>query len=321
MQESEHRAITTLALIAALADGRRQAEEDFELQRIADAMGGEHDYGAIARRVLAGTIRLNEVTATLSTPEGRRSAYEAAVVVCNADGPPNDAEKGFLAELRQSLGLEGSTATLDAAARDLGAAPPAGSLLQAAPSPRAEGPRPSQAGIPAISADTVLDDLILNTAMTAAALELLPQGLASLAIIPVQARMVYRIGADFGHELDRLRIGDLAAAMGIGAVGQVFEGTARRLFGGLARGALGGVAGGVAGAATSAALTFATTYALGHAAKQYYAQGRSLSRADLQALVGRLRTEAGELYPRVESRIRELAGTLDLNDVVGRFRV
>ena len=108
--------------------------------------------------------------------------------------------------------------------------------------------------------------------------------------------------------------------VGIGAAGQVMEGVARKVLGGLATGLfgrmLGGVAGGVASSAAGAGLTFATTYALGHAARQYYAQDRTLSRDDLRALFGQLRIDAQGLYPKVESRIKERARSLNLADVL-----
>ena len=80
------------------------------------------------------------------------------------------------------------------------------------------------------------------------------------------------------------------------------------------------VAGGVAGAAAGVTLTFATTYALGHAARQYYAQGRQISGDDLRALFAKLRDDAKGIYPRVESEIRAQAQHLNLQDVVARIR-
>jgi uncharacterized protein (DUF697 family) len=217
------------------------------------------------------------------------------------------------------LEIDRTAATeLSGAATGLALAPLAG------PSPEPQvakaTSRPSQAGIPAPSRDDAIDDLILRNAMLAAALELLPQNLASLAIVPLQLRLVYRIGADYGQKLDLDQAKDLAAAVGIGAAAQVMEGVARRVVGGLARTVLGKLLGGVAGGATGVALTFGSTYALGHAAKQYYAQGRQLSRADLRSLFERLRAEAGTMYPRVEAQIRSQAATLDLSEVMKRLR-
>src|ERR1041385_1267198 len=48
-----------------------------------------------------------------------------------------------------------------------------------------------------------------------------------MAIIPLQLRLVYRIGADYGQKLDGPQIRDLLGAMGIGAAAQVMDGLAR----------------------------------------------------------------------------------------------
>ena len=65
--------------------------------------------------------------------------------------------------------------------------------------------------------------------------------------------------------------------------------------------------------AAGGAVTFATTYALGHAASQYYAQGRTLSTADLKALFTRFQGEANTVYPRVQERITAMSrsGSMD----------
>jgi uncharacterized protein (DUF697 family) len=101
---------------------------------------------------------------------------------------------------------------------------------------------------------------------------------------------------------------------------QVVDGFARKLVGGVAKSVLGrflgGLAGGVAGAATGATTAFATTYALGQAAKQYYAQGRALSTADLQALFARLKDEASRLYPQVKEQVEAQARGLDVRQVL-----
>ena len=51
---------------------------------------------------------------------------------------------------------------------------------------------------------------------TAHAIELLPENLSTLAIIPLQMRLVYQIGQSYGYELDRGHIKDLLAALGVG---------------------------------------------------------------------------------------------------------
>lgn len=307
MRDADREPLATIALIAAFADGFRAPEEVAQLKTIATEIGGG-DYDTIARRVLSGQSALADVVARLSDDEARQKAYELAVSVVYADGVATEQEKTFLADLRRSLGLDGgAVAEVDQAGAGLGAAVADPGVAEEPAAPAAP-----------------FDDQILQTAMLAAAVELLPQNLATMAIVPLQLRMVYRIGQQHGHRLDAAQVKDLAGVFGIGAAGQVVEGVARKLLGGLARGifgrALGGAAGGLTGAAAGVALTFATTYALGHAAQQYYAQGRALSRADLQALFARLKDDAGGIFPRVERQVRDLAGTLDLAEVMRRVR-
>jgi glutathione S-transferase len=78
--------------------------------------------------------------------------------------------------------------------------------------------------------------------------------------------------------------------------------------------------GGAGGVAAGVAVTFATTYALGHVAEQYYAQGQSLSAADLKALFARFRGEADTLYPRVQARIGEVARGNSLASIMQSVR-
>jgi uncharacterized protein (DUF697 family) len=177
-----------------------------------------------------------------------------------------------------------------------------------------DAPEPAAAA-PA-TGDT-LDDLILNQAMIAGALELLPEKLSTAAVIPVQLRMVYQIGQRHGQKLDADQIKDLAATFGVGATAQVLEGVVRKTLGGLAGGVLGGLAGGAAGVAAGAAVTFGATYALGHVARQYYAQGRKLSAEDLRALFERFREEAKGIYPKVQQQIEAQAKTLDVKSLLG----
>ena len=286
-------------------DGERGEAEQGQLEQVARDLGGE-DFDALARQVLSGNVKLSAVIAGFSDAEAKRQAYEMAVLVCHADGSANEKEKAFLADLKRSLAIDAAAAgELDTAAAGLAVAPVTGPTL-------GDG----DAG--------ATDALILKNAILAGALELLPQNIATLAVVPLQLRLVYRIGADHGQKLDANQVKDLAGAVGIGAAAQVMEGVARRMLGGLAKGVfgrvLGGMAGGAAGAAAGVGLTFASTYALGHAAKQYYAQGRSLSREDLKALFGRLKGEAATIYPKVEAEIRQQASTLNLSQIVGKLR-
>jgi uncharacterized protein (DUF697 family) len=168
--------------------------------------------------------------------------------------------------------------------------------------------------------DEDADTLILDQAMLTAACELLPHRLSGMAILPLQLRMVYLIGQRHGQQFDLAQAKDLAAVLGIGAAGHMMEGIVRGVLGGVGRGVLGGWLGGAAGLAAGAAVTFATTYALGHAAEQYYAQGRTLSRADLKALFAKLQVDARTVFPRVEVRIRDLAAGTNLNSILANLR-
>jgi uncharacterized protein (DUF697 family) len=291
-------AILRIAVAAALADGTCGEGERARFEGIARALGVEGVTAAPGAGALPADLR-----DLFPTPGARREAYELAVSVCNADGAVNDAEARFLAELRARLGLgDAGVSPVERDAGVLASAPVAGG-------PATPGPEAASA-----------DDTILQHAMLAAALELLPQSLATMAVIPVQLRLVYLIGQAEGQQLDGAQAKDLLAALGIGAAAQVVDGAVRKLLGTLARGLLGrvvgGVTGGVAGAAAGAATAFASTYALGHVATRYYAQGRRLDAADLRALFARLVEEAKTVYPRVRARVEEQARGLDLQQVI-----
>ena len=284
-----------IGIAAALADGVCDQRERHHLDELARAAGAESSAAFGMSETLPA-----DLTTRLDTPEARRAAYDLALAVCNADGSVNEAETRFLATLRGTLGLSEASA---AAATRTGAALGSSAVT----------------GAPAAGPAASTDDFILQQAVLAGALELLPQALASLAVIPVQLRLVYQIGKEHGQQLDAAQAKDLLATFGIGAATQVLDGAARRLLSGVASGVLGrllgGLVGGVAGSAAGAGTVFAATYALGHAADQYYRQGRKLDTADLQALFAKLRDQAQTLYPKVQAEIQERARTLDLQQL------
>ena len=161
-----------------------------------------------------------------------------------------------------------------------------------------------------------VDEFILQQAILTGAIEVLPDRLANIAVLPLQLRMVYQIGQRHGQKLDINQVKDLAATLGLGAAAQGLESVVMGLIGGLAGGLLGGLVGGATRIATGAIITFSATYALGHVAEQYYAQGRSLSKADLQALFARFQDEAKTIYPRVKEQIHGQASTLNLQSLL-----
>jgi uncharacterized protein (DUF697 family)/tellurite resistance protein len=305
MTESDREPIVTIALLAALADGQATAEEKTRLEQSLAGLGVT-SLESIAGRVAAGQIQLPDVARQLSGDDARRLAYETAVVVCHSDGPANEQEARFLGELRAALGLDaGSVGPLEQGAAAVAGAPVAAAAQVGSGAP------PPVAG---------LDEFIQQQAITAGALELLPEGLANIAILPVQLRMVYQIGQRHGQQLDANQIKDLAGTLGIGAAAQVLEGAVRKLLGGMSKGLLGGLLGGATGVVAGAAVTFATTYALGHVAKQYYAQGRRLSTQDLRALFARFQDEAKALFPKLQGQVQAQAKSLNLQSLLASFR-
>ena len=152
------------------------------------------------------------------------------------------------------------------------------------------------------------------------ALELLPQSLASMAIIPLQMKMVYEIGKAHGYELDRGHVRDLLATLGVGLTSQYVEQFGRKLVGGLLGKIGGGLLGGMGRASTGAAFSFATTYALGQVAKRYYAGGRTIDAAGLQQAFAGMLGEAKQLQGKYTAQIAEQARTLDVNKLLTTLR-
>jgi uncharacterized protein (DUF697 family)/tellurite resistance protein len=296
MNEQDKRPIVTIALLAARADGETSAAEQTQLQDAMSRLG--------LKDVDSELPALADVAKSLSDDAARTYAYELALVICNAGGPANERESAFLKELRGALGL-GNTAVAqlekDAAA-----------LASAAPAqggPAGEG-----------SSDPDLEQMILQQAMLAGAVELLPDRLANLVILPLQLRLVYQIGRKYGQQLDVNQIKDLAGTLGIGAAAQALEGVVSKLVRGLAGGLLGGIVGGAGGIAAGAAVTFASTYALGHVAQRYYAQNRRLSTADLRELFQKFQEDARGIFPRVQNEIQSRAKTLNLPGLLDAIR-
>jgi uncharacterized protein (DUF697 family)/tellurite resistance protein len=301
MNERDHEPIVTVAFLAALADGRTAPEEHSEL-RAALARLGVTDIDAVAQRGATARAPLADLAKRLSDDDARRLAYETALVVCHADGPLNRQEADFLAALRSAFGLAPATMSeMEQSAAGLAGTP------SAAPVVVASGTPPS---------GDALDQQILRQAMIASAVELLPDKLANVVILPLQLRLVYQIGQHYGQRLDVSQVKDLAATLGLGAAAQVMEGVVRKLVGGAAGGLFGGLIGGAGGIAAGAAVTFGATYALGHVANQYYAQGRRLSTQDLRAMFQRFQEEAKGLFPKVRDEIQAQAKTLDLRSLV-----
>lgn len=309
MTPIEQESIFTLALMAAFADGAKHDTERAELKRIAESLPQTNlPPTVLYQRVLLKQVTPAQAAATLKSPELRQLAYEMAVCVCDADGAQSDAEKAFLAEVRRELKLgEQAAAAVDHAAEALAVEP----LTDTALTPALAAPS---------AANEQVEKMVLNYAILNGALELLPESLATMAIVPLQMKMVYRVGKSHGHELSRSHIKELIAAAGVGLTSQVLEGYARKLLGGLLGKVGGGMLKTVGKQATSSVMSFATTWALGKLAHQYYAGGRKLSAIELRTLFGSLTEQARWLHSRYAGEIQRKAGSVNVSQLLPLIR-
>ncbi len=321
MTEQEANAVLTLSLMAAFADGSKDEREREEIRRITDHLAPESGVNlpALYQDVLLKRRSLEETVAALQSPETRHLAYEMAVCTCDADGVASEKEKAFLAKLASALELSSaeSAATLSTA-EEVAALPVAAEVLPAGASAAATRAAKPVGG--SLVDDAATDKMILNYAILNGALELLPESVASMAIIPLQMKMVYRVGKQHGYELDRGHIKDLLATLGVGLTGQYLEQIGRKLIGGLLKKAGGGMLGSVGKAGISVGMSFATTYALGQVAKQYYAGGRTLDGARLKQAFESLLGQGRGLHQRYAGEIQQKASTLDVRQIAGLVR-
>ena len=328
MNTADQNALLTVALLAAFADGSKGDAERAEVRRVAESLGdAQINMAALYQDVLLKRVTVASAAAALSSPELRQLAFELAVGVCEADGLRNEAETRFLAELGQALGLSQPQIAERAATADALATMPLEDILgkpaEAAPSKAATAAAASAGPVVASVAarsDAELDKMILNYSILNGALELLPQSMASMAIIPLQMKMVYRIGKEHGYELDRGHIKDLLATMGVGLTGQYLEDIGRKVIGGLFGKVAGRMAGGLARGATGVAFSFATTYALGQVARRYYAGGRTMSTQMLKDAYASTLTQAKGLQAQYAPQIEQQARTVDVSKIVQMVR-
>ena len=350
MSPTETQAIVSLSLLAAFVDGEKHDRERAEIKRIAEGLAGAEGVNmpTLYQDVLLKRVTLASVAGALHSTESKQLAYEMAVCVCDADGAQSKPEQAFLAEARAALGLDAASARkFTEAAEAMAAAPlsapgetPAAQVAAPAAVAAAAGsviagpalgPSTSASNVPVVVApgaaqaapavnDQALDQTILNAAITNGALELLPETLSTMAIIPLQMRLVYRIGQAHGYELDRGHIKDFLATAGVGLTSQYLEEAGRKLLGGLLGKIGGGLMGGVGKQAVSSGLSFASTYALGHVAKRYYAGGRTLSTQMLKDTYASITEEAQGLQAKYLPAMREQARTLDAGKVMAMVR-
>ena len=311
MSPSETKSIVTLSLLAAFVDGEKHERERAEIKRIAEGLSQADGLNlpTLYQDVLMKRVSLASVAGELRSTEARQLAYEMAVCVCDADGTQSEAERMFLADVRTSLGLDASAAAFSQQAEEIAAVPVAATA--------------AAASVPAApnSPDTAeLDKSILNASILNGALELLPETLSTMAIIPLQMKLVYRIGKSYGYELDSGHIKDFLATVGVGLTSQYLEQAGRKLLGGLLGKVGGGLLRGLGNQAVSSGMSFASTYALGHVAKRYYAGGRTLSAQTLKDAFSGVVKEGQNLQTQYLPAIQEKARTLDAGKVLSLVR-
>jgi uncharacterized protein (DUF697 family) len=280
-----------------------------------------------------GRLSAQQAAAQLQDPMHRQLAYEWATAVCHADGLCSPAEAAFLQRLKTDLQMGKSEAEPEATthtqalaraayAEEAAAPLHAQAAVTALPIALTAAAAPSAPATPAGPAvdNAAIDRSVLNYAILNGALELLPQSWASMAIIPLQIKMVYRVGQAHGVSLDQGHIKEFIAAAGVGLTSQYIEEFGRKLLGGLLGKAGGKLLGGIGSQATGMAFSFASTYALGHLAKRYYAGGRVMSTDLLRQTYKGLLSSGKTLQQQHLGDIRARASTLDAGEVMRMVR-
>jgi uncharacterized protein (DUF697 family)/tellurite resistance protein len=313
MTEQEIKAVLTVSLLAAFVDGDKHEREREEIKRIAEGLAADErvHLPSLYQDVLMKRVSVASAASELRSLESKQLAYEMAVCVCDADGAQSVAEQGFLGELRNALNLPASAAAaFSGDAEAVAAVPlgPEGTTVVGAASGRAS-PDPAE-----------LDRMILNASILNGALELLPETLSTMAIIPLQMKLVYRIGQQHGYELDRGHVKDFLATAGVGLTSQFMEQAGRKLLGGLLGKIGGGIGRGLGNQAVSSGMSFASTYALGHVAKRYYAGGRELSAPMLKDAYASVLQQGRKLQSDYLPAIQDRARTLDAKKVLAMVR-
>jgi uncharacterized membrane protein YebE (DUF533 family) len=296
LAQNTDQALLSICLFAAFCDGVQSESEREEIARLSQEMGFG-DPALISRRILTGRLELSGVVSALGNANERMLAYEMALGVCESDGSLTDGEKKFLEELQAQLGLNAAEAPKNTAA------------LLVQPVVPANNPQPVASAVD--NSGTILKYAILN-----GALELLPDTLATMAIIPLQMKMVHGIARSHGVELDRSSIKEFLAVAGLGLGSQVVEGFARKLMRGIGKKVAGKLAGKAADQVTGSAFSFASTYALGQLAEQYYQGGRRLDSTSARELFGSLQSQARDLHTRYLPQIQERAKSIQPSSIL-----
>ena len=354
MTHDEIRATLTLCLLASFADDEKHDREREQIRQVAEGLAGDQaiNLPGLYQDVLLRRVNLESAAARLTSEHARQLAYEMAVCVCDADGHTSPKEDAFLAQLRGALGMGAASAAASAApaavAASAGAASAAAQFesqaravadapVQVAAAPEAAVQLPASVSVPHPAAVDALpqtaaqrrpgslsaaemDSKILKASILNGAIELLPENLSTLAIIPLQMRLVYQIGQSYGYQLDSGHIKDFLATLGVGLTSQYLEQAGRKLLGGLLGKVGGGLLGGLGKQAVSSGMSFASTYALGHVANQYYAGDRTLSTDMLKDAYQHVMQDGRQLQAHYLPQMQETARGLNTAKILSMVR-
>ena len=320
LPEHEQKAIPSLCILAAMSDGSQSDLEREEIKRLINRFADDGlDLREAYQETLAGRASMPKLVSEIQSPEGKQLAYELAVSICNVDEALSKSEQQFLSNLHRALGLnETSAQNLQDEAASLSAASLGAAAL--AQPPILANSSTSFMRKPQSTEDTEVDEIIMNRAILAGALEIMPQNLATMAIIPVQMQLVYQIGKRHGFDLDLNHAKEFLATVGVGMTSQVVESYLTRLVRGATKRLAGKMVGSLVGQATESAIAFATTYAIGHAAKTYYASGRNLSMDQLREVFARMLDQGRDLRNQYSSQITQRSSQLNFSDLLALRR-
>ncbi len=297
---SNHEALLAICLFAAFSDGDKSESERTQIAKIAEELES-NNLAEISRKILMGKISIESVVGELDSQSSRLLAYEMARAICEAGGSITTPEQEFLTRLRAALAL-----TVD----DSNAVDDEVDALSLVPI--------AQENAPPSAVDH--SSMILKYSILNGALELLPETFATMAIIPMQMKMVYRIGKAHGVEQDRSLIKEFLATAGVGLGSQVVEGFARKLIGNFGKKLGGKTAGKIANQVTGSAFSFASTYAIGHVAEKYHSGGKRLAGPEMKGLFNSLTEQASTLHAQYLPAIQERAKTLNPAAILAMVR-
>lgn len=144
MTPQETRAIVSLSLLAAFADGEKHERERAEIKRIAEGLSADESLQgpSLYQDVLMKRVSIASVASELGSLESRQLAYEMAVCVCDADGVQSVLGQRFPDEVRAALAIAApAAATHSRSAEELAALPLAASgTVAVAPLPSRAAP-------------------------------------------------------------------------------------------------------------------------------------------------------------------------------------